>query len=317
MRRPLVLRTAAAAPTGSADVERRVKAAWEHDILAPSTLSSLPRLRQVIWLELHRDEPLANGARVDWQATRTPALAADLRRELLASGVRLGDSDPGEQRPGGGRVLSRDTSWILTGVAGVIALALLVMGLSGRPRRWRYPDDPEHRERDERIDLLRGVAICFVVIDHINIASLFALVSQEAVGPVSGAEFFVALSGVVVGVVYRPRAEQTVRGKVLFPLWARARKLYLTALAVVIGAYLTALLPFVDAKVLTTFTDLAAGGAGGATYDLYDGFGGRFPWPPPGFFLRDILTLKLGPSQFSIMGLYVILLFAAPFLLRA
>jgi hypothetical protein len=265
-----------------------------------------------VWLE--REEPLAGGARVDWQATRTPALASDLLRELRAGGVRLGESAPSGRRPGGGRVLSRETSWILTGAAGAIVLVLALIGLSGRPRRWRYPDDGE---RDERIDLLRGVAICFVVIDHLNIASLFALISQEAIGPVSGAELFVALSGMVVGIVYRPRAQLTVRGKVLFPMWARARKLYVTALAVVIGAYLTALLPVLDAKVLTTFTDQSAGGAGGATYDLYDGFGGRFPWPAPGYFLRDILTLKLGPFQFNIMGLYVILLFVAPFLLRA
>lgn len=84
-----------------------------------------------------------------------------------------------------------------------------------------------------------------------------------------------------------------------------------------IGAYLTNVLPGVDAKVLTTFTDQAVGAAEGATYDLYDGFGGRLPWPLPGFFVRDILTLRLGPYQFNIMGLYVILLLAAPFLLRA
>lgn len=218
MRRPLVLRTAATAPSAYPGVERRVKAAWEHDVLGRSALVALPRLKQIIWLELQRAEPLAGGTRIDWRATRTPSLAGDLLRELHAGDVRLGDVGIAAGRPGGGQVLSRRSSWIVTGVAAGLVALLLALGLSGRPRRWRYPAHPA-RQRDERIDLLRGVAICFVVIDHVNIASFFQLISQEAIGPVSGAEFFVALSGMVLGVVYRPRAERTVRGEVLFPVW--------------------------------------------------------------------------------------------------
>jgi hypothetical protein len=63
--------------------------------------------------------------------------------------------------------------------------------------------------RDLRIDVLRGVAIVFIVVNHIELTSLFELVSQETIGIVSGAEMFVAMSGVVVGMVYRQRLAAT------------------------------------------------------------------------------------------------------------
>src|SRR5688500_10541882 len=83
-------------------------------------------------------------------------------------------------------------------------------------------------------DLTRGLAVVFVVVSPIDVPSVFHVLSQEARGPIAGAEMFVALSGVVVGLAYRSRALRGVRGEALEPLWRRARMLYVVTLAVVV-----------------------------------------------------------------------------------
>ncbi len=320
--RPLVLRTAAALKPGKAGYERAIKAAWERQVLSAETQRALPGMRRIIWLEVAQREPAADGALVDWRATRTPQLARDLRAVLEAGPVALAPSGADDARnrgdsPEAAGSLTGPAAWAVAGGGFAVGLILLVLGLSGRLARWRYPTDADHRRRDLRIDLLRGLAIIFVVVNHLNVPSAYHLVSQEAIGPVSGAEMFVALSGVVLALVYRERAERSVRKEATLPVWLRARKLYVTALIVVVAAYLVEFLPGVDAKVLTTFTDQGVGGASGTTYDLYGGLGGRFPWPLPDYIVGDLLLLQLGPFQFNVMGLYVVLLLVTPFLFAA
>jgi hypothetical protein len=170
--------------------------------------------------------------------------------------------------------------------------------------------------RDLRIDVLRGLAIVFVVVNHIDVPSLFHAVSQEAIGPISGAEMFVALSGVVVGMAYRSRALRGVRTDALEPLWRRAWKLYVVTLAVVVLAWLVQFLPGIDGSVLTRWTETGADGTV-TSWDLYAGVADGLTWPVPGSVLGELLTLQLGPPQFNVMGLYVVLLLAAPVVLAA
>jgi hypothetical protein len=176
------------------------------------------------------------------------------------------------------------------------------------------PDLLVPTRRDVRIDVLRGLAIVFVVVNHIDVPSLFHAVSQEALGPISGAEMFVALSGVVVGMAYRSRAVRGVRAEALEPLWRRAWKLYLVTLAVVVLAWLVQFLPGIDGSVLTTWTETDADGVV-TSWDLYAGVANGLTWPIPGAVLGELLTLQLGPPQFNVMGLYVVLLLAAPVVL--
>ena len=176
------------------------------------------------------------------------------------------------------------------------------------------PDLLSSTRRDVRIDVLRGLAIVFVVVNHIDVPSLFHAVSQEALGPITGAEMFVALSGVVVGMAYRSRALNGVRAEALEPLWRRAWKLYLVTLAVVVSAWLVQFLPGIDGSVLTTWTETDAEGAV-TSWDLYAGIADGLTWPIPGAVLGELLTLQLGPPQFNVMGLYVVLLLAAPVVL--
>ena len=176
------------------------------------------------------------------------------------------------------------------------------------------PDLLAPTRRDVRIDVLRGLAIVFVVLNHIDVPSLFHLVSQEALGPISGAEMFVALSGVVVGMAYRSRALGSVRDEVLQPLWRRARTLYVVTLAVVVLAWLVQFVPGINGGVLTTWTEVDAEGKT-VVWDLYAGVADGLTWPVPGAVLGELLTLQLGPPQFNVMGLYVVLLLAAPVVL--
>lgn len=168
--------------------------------------------------------------------------------------------------------------------------------------------------RDVRIDVLRGLAIVLVVVNHMDVPSLFHAVSQEALGPMTGAELFVALSGVVVGMAYRSRALRGVRAEALEPLWRRAWQLYLVTLAVVVLAWLVQFLPGIKGEVLTTWAETAADGTV-TRWDLYAGIANGFTWPIPGPVLGELLTLQLGPPQFNVMGLYVVLLLAAPVVL--
>ena len=207
-----------------------------------------------------------------------------------------------------GTVLRGGTAWVAAAAVAVIGTALLVLGLR-RPTAWHYP---EAAERDLRIDLLRGLAIVFIVVNHVELQSLFELASQETIGIVSGAELFVAMSGVVVGMVYRSRLERSDLAAITGALWRRAWRLYRTAVVVVLAAYLLTLLPGVDGRAVTTF-DLG----GGRVSDTYPNVELLGEYPVPGFVVRDLLLLRLGPWQFNVMGLYVALLLVAPLLLAA
>jgi hypothetical protein len=180
-------------------------------------------------------------------------------------------------------------------------------------RTWPCGYKQGESRRDLRIDFLRGLAILFVVVDHINLPSLYHVISHERIGAVSGAELFVVLSGLVLGMVYGRRARESADGwwSVAPRMWSRARTLYVTSLAVVIAAYAISFLPWLDATAITTWTDEATG----TVYSMYGTTPmlGDYPVPPAA--VLDLLFLNVGPFQFNVMGLYVILLALAPFAL--
>ncbi len=207
-----------------------------------------------------------------------------------------------------GTVLGGAAAWAAAAAVVVVGVGLLLHGLLGRTTT-HYP---EAGARDVRIDMLRGVAIVFVVLNHVDLPSLFQLASQEAIGIVSGAELFVAMSGVIIGMVYRERLARTDLVEVTGALWKRAWKLYRTAIAVVLTVYLLTLVPGVDGRAVTTF-DLG----NGELSDTYPNIARLGDYPVPGYVIRDLLRLQLGPWQFNVMGLYVVLLLLSPLLLAA
>lgn len=155
--------------------------------------------------------------------------------------------------------------------------------------------------RDVALDLMRGVAIVFVIINHIQQPSLWHVVTVERVGLVTGAEVFVLVSGIVLGMVHRRRVATAGWASSARILLRRSLTLYLTSVAVIVTVFLLRYVPGLDNSSLSTYTD-----GSGTVYDLYERSN------EPLRFLRGVLLLIYGPGEFNIMGLYVVLLAVAP-----
>lgn len=262
---------------------------------------------------------------IDWSISLDPAIRSAFLTDAADSELTLGPirapsaTDGDHPDPEGATTLSGALGWLVVVLVLAAVVALFVIALRRRGRSGLAYTGPPNR--DQRIDLLRGVAIVFVVVNHIGLVSLFQDVTQEAVGVVSGAELFVLFSGAVLGLVYRPKLVSGGIGEVVLRTAGRSRKLYVTALAVVLLVFLLTRLPFVDGTAVTTFTDQGTGAAGsgasGRVYDLYAGADRLLQYPVDPQIVIDVLLLKLGPWQFNVMGLYVVLLLISPLVLWA
>ncbi|TQJ59325.1 hypothetical protein FBY30_1574 [Arthrobacter sp. SLBN-83] len=318
-RKPFLLQTSAFySPSTGGAPEVDIKTGWWDQVVATATSPEFARTAAVVWDERTstRDTGVAS---ISWLLTGSPEIAKAAADRLKASPMVTGPvTDAAPTTYVRANTLSGPAAWTVAA-----AMAILLVALWQVPRRitaataWSYQDPST---RDSRVDLLRGMAIVFVVVNHLGMASLFQLLTQEAVGFVSGAELFVLFSGLVVGMVYGPKAKEDF-GRVVDLTSRRAGKLYLTALAVLIGVFLLSLLPFFHTEALTTFVDQGTGGAGhngaGRTYDLYAGMSSLFQFPVPPQVLPAIILLQFGPWQFNVMGLYVVLLLVSPLILAA
>ena len=318
--KPFVLQTGAFySPSSGGAPETEIKGSWWDQVLEAAGSAGFAKTGAVVWDERTstRDTGVAS---IDWRLTGNSAIADAARTRLETSPVVTGPVT--EVTSGSGFVRSNTLSGTAAWTVGA-ALIVLLVALWQIPARlsvvtaWGYSDPSS---RDSRVDLLRGLAIVFVVVNHLGMASLFQLLTQEAVGFVSGAELFVLFSGLVVGMVYGPRAKADL-GTVVDLTSRRAGKLYLTALVVLVGVFLMSLLPVFRTDALTTFVDQGTGGAGhdgaGRTYDLYAGMEALLQFPVPAQVLPAILLLQFGPWQFNVVGLYVVLLLASPLVLAA
>ncbi|MEV7662805.1 OpgC domain-containing protein [Paenarthrobacter sp. NPDC089316] len=324
--KPLLIETGAFySPGAGGATEIDVKQTWWHQVFASVAQPENGAVRAVVWNETTdaRDQSKVS---IDWRATAAASLAGPFRTSLDASGLTVGPVTekglkdvPGLEAPQAksGTVISGWAAWATAATVLVAVAALWFLSSRAAPNRWSYDGSGK---RDARIDMLRGLAIVFVVVNHVGINSVFQLLSQETIGVVSGAELFVMLSGVVLGMVYGPRIA-TELGDVVDGTTKRAWKLYFTALAVVLIVYVLSLLPFINAAAVTTFTDQGTGAAGhsaaGTTYDLYAGMEGLLQFPVPQGLIPALLLLQVGPWQFNIMGLYVVLLLISPLILVA
>ncbi|QDG89898.1 OpgC domain-containing protein [Pseudarthrobacter sp. NIBRBAC000502770] len=319
-KKPFLLQTSAFySPASGGAPEADIKTRWWDQVVATATSPHFAGTAAVVWDERTstRDTGVAS---ISWLLTGSPDIAKTALDRLKASPMVTG---PVTDVASAGTYVRANT---LAGAAPwtvAAAMVILLVALWQVPRRinaataWSYQDPSA---RDSRVDLLRGMAIVFVVVNHLGMASLFQLLTQEAVGFVSGAELFVLFSGLVVGMVYGPKAKEDF-GRVVDLTSRRAGKLYVTALAVLVGVFLLSLLPFFHTEALTTFVDQGTGGAGhsgaGRTYDLYAGMSSLFQFPVPPQVLPAIVLLQFGPWQFNVMGLYVVLLLASPLILAA
>ena len=327
--RPLLLDTGALYDDGlSGGTELQVKRAWWRQVLA--AVAERPLIRGVTWLEVQRTEAEADGREVDWRATDDPKIAAALLADLRADrGIKFapvttpvtpdqGDSATVQIR----EPVSTDAStggdqmtFIVWSAAG-LAIAFLLSALIGRfVPRWRYDDDGSPG-RDLRIDLFRGFIILAVVITHIEVAGPLSYVTLHVVGAITGAEMFVFLSGLVLGMVYPLGVRKVGELKAATGALRRAGKQYVVTIVVILVVFALTFVPFLGADAITTFTDRGTGenglGAQGTTYDLYPNADRLLDYPPPWYAVRQLLLLEMGPWPFNIMGLFVVLSVTIP-----
>lgn len=145
-----------------------------------------------------------------------------------------------------------------------------------------------------------------VVLAHLEVPSVLHLLTKERFGVFSAPELFILISGILVGLIYHARIDRLGWKKTVGLLLRRAAQLYLISLGVSAGVYLLRFIPAIDATVLSTFTEASSG----TVYDLYaNPDGSAFS------FLLNKLTLRSGPGQFIIIGLYVVLMAIAPVIL--
>ncbi len=309
--------------TVSATVENEVKSGWLRQVAAAAgTLKPV----MVTWLEQVRPEAEASGAVVDWRLTANPDVAGALR-EILGTAetpfiagpvtpvhdVSVNNAAPAQIR-NPGTTTGEPMGWITASVAalGVLAVAGGIVMRIKRSWSYRLDEDP----RDIRLDLLRGWIICAVVVTHIEVAGPFSFFALNIGGAITGAELFVLLSGIVMGMVH-PRAVKKIGAwEAAIGNGQRALKQYLTALAVVVIVFLISRIPIVDATVVTTFTDRGTGengtAAAGRVYDLYSNAPLFFDYPVPVFVIEQLVRLDMGPWVYNIMGLFVVLTLAVP-----
>lgn len=164
-----------------------------------------------------------------------------------------------------------------------------------------YPH-PENG-RDLRIDFLRGLIMVYVILVHFEYFSALSMFAWDRLGIVSSAEGFVFLSGTVVGMVYKKRLEKSGLKSASILLWKRAFTLYRVNIYMILSISLLSLIPIVNLFEVTHWTNPWSK----ESFPLF---------PPEGAsvvtYLWQALLLRISPHQYQIIGLYVVLLAAAP-----
>lgn len=321
--KPLMLETAAFfSVSASGASEADVKQGWWQQVFDVTADPEFELVDVVLWKETATTRAVPGEVVIDWSVTNSRTRAA-FTADLADSEVALGPvTTPSatQETASAPRTLNGWVGWLVAALVLAGAAVLFLLAIRAR----RHPDGSAlaysgPANRDLRIDMLRGVAIVFIVVNHIALVSVFQTVSQEAIGVVSGAELFVLLSGVVLAMVHRSRVASGGIGEVVIRTTGRAWKLYRTALVVIVVVFVLSVLPGVNGTVVTTFTDQGTGAAGGAglgrVYELYANTDQLLGYPVNPQAVLDLALLRVGPWQFNIMGLYVVLLLVSPLVL--
>lgn len=166
---------------------------------------------------------------------------------------------------------------------------------------WAYIDTND--DRDLRIDMIRGLVMLVLVTVHIEIFSLYNFFVWERIGVVTGAEGFVLLSGLVVGMVYKRSIAERGWKPTVWKLLDRAALLWRVNVAAILLIALVNRIPHVNVREIMTFNDRIAG----QVYSLFPA-----PGVPYHVWLVQALLLRIGPHQLQILGLYICLLALSP-----
>lgn len=156
-----------------------------------------------------------------------------------------------------------------------------------------WPVHPRPPVRDVALDLLRGLAMLILVVNHLGLPSWLSDATSTLL---SAAETLVPISGVAVGMVFGRRWIQKGGRVATGQLLARARKIYVAA--AVLGAIVG-----VAQVVPGLATDVATRTRGGLELYEFDG---------PLQAVLAVVTLEAGPWQTCILAFFVVTLLLAP-----
>jgi hypothetical protein len=145
--------------------------------------------------------------------------------------------------------------------------------------------------RDPRLDLLRGYCVAAMVVDHIGGSSWLYALTGGNTGPVTAAEGFVFLSGLVLGIVSRRRIDRDGALAAFRATLARAWTLY--ALTVVLTLIFVGLTVGTE---LSIWVDRSLLGEISSPLDLF----------------ASVVLLRFTWHGTDILALYALLLAAAP-----
>jgi hypothetical protein len=169
------------------------------------------------------------------------------------------------------------------------------------PADWAPADDACEPGRDVALDLVRGLAIVILVVNHIHLESVLEYATSALL---SAAEVLVSVSGVVVGMVFGRRWLTDGARATTAMLLRRSRKLYTASVIVVALVGTLTFVPGLATEAVTVSPDMQP------AQDLY-----AFDGTPRT--LWAIVTLEAGPWQFNILGFFIAALAAAPAVLWA
>jgi hypothetical protein len=172
-------------------------------------------------------------------------------------------------------------------ISGSVDRDLEAIGSTKRRKLWQY-DSELYGKRDLRIDLLRGVAIVSMVVNHLECRSYFNNITQGHIYA-SSAEGFVFLSGFVLGFVTLQRIDKVGLNSAMQKLIERAKILYFTSFILIAGLGLLSIV------------------APGMTRPSFERAPGEW-WQ----ILLAAGTLHLAPPIVDILQLYVLCLLASP-----
>jgi hypothetical protein len=169
------------------------------------------------------------------------------------------------------------------------------------PEEWSRAQAPTAIGRDVPLDLLRGLAMVILVVNHLRLESALGHVTTAIL---SAAEVLVAVSGVVVGIVFGRRWIVEGARATTAMLLRRSRKLYFASVVVVATVGALTLVPGLATEALTVSPNVQPARDGYA----FDGVART---------LIAIIILEAGPWQFNILGFFIAALALAPAVLWA
>src|SRR6266576_1875723 len=163
--------------------------------------------------------------------------------------------------------------------------------------QWDSPALFRPVERDLRLDFFRGVGLWMIFLDHIP-HDVVAWLTLRNYGFSDAAEFFVFISGYLVGWIYVPIVRGGLFLAAVRPLWKLVAQMYVAHI-----------------MLFQIFTAQIARTARRFDNPLYENELNVFNFlQHPDVLIGQALTLRYKPVNLDVLPLYITLMFAAPFI---